>query len=346
LDESDTSGNITDEFVFLGSKRIAHRYASGEITCYAEDMLGTNRVILPSAAGSPCYDADFYPFGGEREYTTSCAENYKFEGKKRDEETSNDDFGARYYASWVGRWESPDWSSTPEPVPYANLTNPQTLNLYMMATDDPETFADLDGHCAEDACVVEGAIAVTAAYAFTTVAIQYYRQNPNTGEALAAGASAAHQAVSDAIGKIGSLFHPSTAPQNTAAPASTTGTTSTQGTPASTSQQGAVNTSAIQSGTASTSNSVAQPNPNGQIMVGPGGTAVVIKPGQVAEPASNGKGTVYREPGSTGNANTARGMGPTAASPTGYVRTYNGQGQPVNPSTGKPDSQAKTHTPL
>ena len=78
---------------------------------YAEDMLGTNRVILPSAAGSPCYDADFYPFGGEREYTTSCAENYKFEGKKRDEETGNDDFGARYYSSSFGRWESPDWSS-------------------------------------------------------------------------------------------------------------------------------------------------------------------------------------------------------------------------------------------
>ena len=31
-------------------------------------------------------------------------------------------------------------------VPYANLNNPQTLNLYAMASDDPETFADLDGH--------------------------------------------------------------------------------------------------------------------------------------------------------------------------------------------------------
>ena len=110
-------------------------------------MLGTARVILPSTAGSPCYDGDFYPFGGEREYTSTCAENYKFEGKKRDQETGNDDFGARYYSSSFGRWESPDWSSTPEPVPYANLTNPQTLNLYAMVNDNPETFADLDGHC-------------------------------------------------------------------------------------------------------------------------------------------------------------------------------------------------------
>ena len=109
-------------------------------------MLGTARVILPSTAGSPCYDGDFYPFGGEREYTSTCAENYKFEGKKRDQETGNDDFGARYYSSSFGRWESPDWSSTPEPVPYANLTNPQTLNLYAMVSDNPETFADLDGH--------------------------------------------------------------------------------------------------------------------------------------------------------------------------------------------------------
>jgi len=34
----------------------------------------------------------------------------------------------------------------PSPVPYANLSNPQTLNLYAMVADDPESFADLDGH--------------------------------------------------------------------------------------------------------------------------------------------------------------------------------------------------------
>jgi len=87
-----------------------------------------------------------YPFGGERAYTNTCPQNYKFEGKERDTETGNDDFGARYYSNRFGRWLSADWSSTPAPLPYANLINPQTLNLYSMVADDPESFADLDGH--------------------------------------------------------------------------------------------------------------------------------------------------------------------------------------------------------
>jgi RHS repeat-associated protein len=71
----------------------------------------------------------------------------KYTGKERDAETNNDDFGARYYSSQFGRWISPDWSAISAPVPYANLSNPQTLNLYAMVRDNPETFADLDGHC-------------------------------------------------------------------------------------------------------------------------------------------------------------------------------------------------------
>ena len=148
LDESDASGNFTDEYVFFGGKRIAHRnVSSGSIYYYAEDFLGTSRSITTST-GTLCYDADFYPYGGERVVTNTCPQNYKFEGKERDTETGNDDFGARYYNSRLGRWLSADWSAIPAPVPvpYANLTNPQTLNLYAMVRDNPETFADLDGH--------------------------------------------------------------------------------------------------------------------------------------------------------------------------------------------------------
>ena len=117
---------------------------------YMEDFLGSS-IAVTQNNGVVCYDADFTPYGGERLYTNNCPQNnYKFEGKERDTETSNDDFGARYYSWRFGRWLSADWSAVPVPVPYANLTNPQTLNLYAMVADDPESFADLDGHTPAD----------------------------------------------------------------------------------------------------------------------------------------------------------------------------------------------------
>ncbi|HEV2288628.1 MAG TPA: hypothetical protein VGR81_06710 [Candidatus Acidoferrales bacterium] len=87
-------------------------------------------------------------------------------GKERDAETGLDNFGARYNDSTIGRFisaakrapRSPArgaWEigrAVPEAVPYANLTNPQTLNLYAMVSDNPETFADLDGHDGPPSC--------------------------------------------------------------------------------------------------------------------------------------------------------------------------------------------------
>jgi PAS domain S-box-containing protein/RHS repeat-associated protein len=145
LAETDASGNTTAEYIFFGGKRVAMLPASSTPIYYVEDLLGTSRVTTTNT-GVVCYDADFYPYGGERPYTNTCPQNYKFEGKERDVETGNDDFGARYYSNRFGRWLSADWSSVPVAVPYANLANPQTLNLYAMVADDPESFADLDGH--------------------------------------------------------------------------------------------------------------------------------------------------------------------------------------------------------
>src|SRR5271169_765596 len=69
-----------------------------------------------------------------------------FTGKERDAESGNDYFGARYYASSMGRFMSPDWSAIPWPVPYSDLTNPQSLNLYAYGANNPLRFRDLDGH--------------------------------------------------------------------------------------------------------------------------------------------------------------------------------------------------------
>ena len=47
---------------------------------------------------------------------------------------------------------SPDWSAKEEPVPYAKLDNPQSLNLYGYVGNNPLSKADPDGH--EECCVL------------------------------------------------------------------------------------------------------------------------------------------------------------------------------------------------
>jgi len=73
-------------------------------------------------------------------------QNYKFNGKERDPDMGVYDFGARFFQDAIARFYSPDWSATVEPVPYAKLNNPQSLNLYTYVLDIPLSFRDADGH--------------------------------------------------------------------------------------------------------------------------------------------------------------------------------------------------------
>jgi RHS repeat-associated protein len=91
-------------------------------------------------------ESDFYPYGGEMKLCDNVPQHYKFTGKERDQESGNDYFPARYYASSMGRWLSPDWSAKEEPVPYAKLDDPQSLDLYSYVRNNPLSNVDLDGH--------------------------------------------------------------------------------------------------------------------------------------------------------------------------------------------------------
>ena len=73
-------------------------------------------------------------------------------GKERDAESGNDYFEARYYSSAMGRFMSPDWAAKEEPVPYANLDDPQSLNLYAYVENNPLARADADGHEGDGCC--------------------------------------------------------------------------------------------------------------------------------------------------------------------------------------------------
>ncbi|HXA76905.1 MAG TPA: RHS repeat-associated core domain-containing protein, partial [Candidatus Acidoferrales bacterium] len=116
---------------------------------YLSDSLGTSRVITTSSA-TLCYDADFYPFGGERAYTTTCLQNYKFTGKERDSESNLDNFEARYDSSSMGRFMSPD----PSGLVLADPNNPQQLNLYSYVRNNPLSLSDPSGL---DSCTLDDA---------------------------------------------------------------------------------------------------------------------------------------------------------------------------------------------
>ncbi len=45
----------------------------------------------------------------------------------------------------MGRFMSPDWSAKEEPVPYATMGDPQSLNLYAYVRNNPLSRADADG---------------------------------------------------------------------------------------------------------------------------------------------------------------------------------------------------------
>ena len=111
LDETDSAGNTNNssffEYGFFGGQRIARRDYQNNVNYYFADHLGTSRVSTNSS-GSICYDADFYPFGGERTVSNSCGFNYKFTGYERDSESGLDYASARHYNNALGRFMQPD----------------------------------------------------------------------------------------------------------------------------------------------------------------------------------------------------------------------------------------------
>src|ERR1700740_3437144 len=91
-------------------------------------------------------------------FTYDCSPNLpirasRYTGKERDTESGNDYFGARYYASSMGRFMSPDWSAKVAPVPYAKPDNPQSLNLYAYVLNNPLIHVDADGHIIDDSAL-------------------------------------------------------------------------------------------------------------------------------------------------------------------------------------------------
>jgi RHS repeat-associated protein len=150
--ESDLSGALKSEYVFFDGERVARKdFPGNSVAYYFSDHLKTASVITDSAGNIKSED-DYYPWGGELQFVNNDSNHYKYGGHERDGESGLDYQGARYYSNGLGRFVTPDWSATPVAVPYADLTNPQTLNQYAYVGGNPASKTDPDGHCPDGGC--------------------------------------------------------------------------------------------------------------------------------------------------------------------------------------------------
>jgi RHS repeat-associated protein len=149
VSEVNGSGIWQHTNIYAGGKLLAS-YHDTQTYFALNDWLGTKRVEY---GANGCLSTFFsLPYGDALAPSGNCpsdATEHHLTGKERDTESGNDYFGARYYASSMGRWMSPDSgadSTMGVPVPFAELTNPQSLNLYAYAGNSPLSNVDPDGN--------------------------------------------------------------------------------------------------------------------------------------------------------------------------------------------------------
>jgi RHS repeat-associated protein len=122
----DTAGRQTDDVT-----RPRFHYQVG-------NRLGTSLMDLDETGKVIGYE-EYFPFGGTAfivgdDLRDVALREYRYCGKERDDATGLDYVGHRYYASWIGRWISPD-PAGPEDSP----------NLYTYVHNDPVNLTDPDG---------------------------------------------------------------------------------------------------------------------------------------------------------------------------------------------------------
>ena len=134
------SDGTATKYVFAGGQRIAAKDSTGALRFYHGDHLGSSNVITDSS-GNVIELSEYTPYGSFSPSTShqSLVTDHYFTGQRLDSSTGLYFYGARYYDSSLGRFISPDTI-----IPY--FDDPQSLNRYSYARNNPVILVDPSGH--------------------------------------------------------------------------------------------------------------------------------------------------------------------------------------------------------
>jgi len=178
------SGIFNFTYYYLNDKMIASKFQNGDKLYYHPDHLGSTTLVT-NQSGDVVEDNVFGPFGCL--HSGDESERYLFTGQERDE-TGFDDFGARLYycklMHWL-RWDDPA---------YINVYNPQNLNKYSYALNNPYRYTDPTGNYVSPLDIVD--------YISLAQSIQAYNQNPSLTNGIFLGLDAV-SAIVPLVGGLG-----------------------------------------------------------------------------------------------------------------------------------------------
>ena len=127
--------------IFAGGRRIAS-ISGGSTYFYHPDHIGSLRIATdmqqpnPNRVQTVAYD----PYGNvDPNHSSGSVLPYTYTGKELDAETGLYYFGARYYDAAQGRFMTPDTT-------VQSPGDPQTLNRYAYARNNPLLYTDPSGH--------------------------------------------------------------------------------------------------------------------------------------------------------------------------------------------------------
>jgi RHS repeat-associated protein len=140
VDDSTSAG--LNKYFYAGDRLVARKNSTGTFT-YHSDRLGSTRLVT-DRTGRPRQRYDYQPFGERVGQPTSTFSNdIRFAGQRIDDLTGLVYMNARFYDPRLARFASAD-SLVPDPF------EPQALNRYAYAYNNPTSYTDPSGHQPED----------------------------------------------------------------------------------------------------------------------------------------------------------------------------------------------------